>query len=72
MGDVKNIITDPCLGEVVDSYDEKDFGDGLMNVLNISKGSSDMVRDECRKLACEKFSFENIATEFLNLYNDLI
>lgn len=71
VGDVKHLITDPYLGEIVNSYDEKDFSEGLITIENLVKESPDKVRTTCRELACEKFSFENIASEFICLYNDL-
>ncbi|WP_321422012.1 glycosyltransferase family 4 protein [uncultured Methanobacterium sp.] len=71
VGDVKHIITNPYLGEIVDGYDEKDFSEGLIKMENLVKESPDKVRTTCRKLACEKFSFEDIASEFICLYNDL-
>ncbi|KYC45237.1 MAG: Trehalose synthase [Candidatus Methanofastidiosum methylothiophilum] len=71
VGDVKHIITDPYLGEVVNSHNEKDFSDALIKMENLVKESPDEVRATCRKVACEKFSFENIASEFISLYKDL-
>ncbi|MEN6293348.1 MAG: glycosyltransferase, partial [Methanobacterium sp.] len=71
VGDVKNIITNQYLGKIVNSYDEKDYAEALINVINLNKESPDKVRDECRKLACENFSFENIASEFISIYNEL-
>lgn len=71
VGDVKNIITNPYLGEIVNSYDEKDYAEALINVINLTKESPDKVRDECRKLACENFSFEHVASEFVSIYKEL-
>lgn len=71
VGDVKHIITNPYLGEIVNGYDEKDFSEALINMEKLVKESPDKVRATCRKLACEKFSFENIASEFISIYNEL-
>lgn len=71
VGDVNHIITNPYLGEVVNSYDEKDYAEALISVINLTKKSPDKVRNDCRKLACENFSFEHVASEFINIYNEL-
>lgn len=71
VGDVKTIITDPYLGEVVNSSDEKDYSDALLRVINLNKNSPDKVRDKCRKYACENLSFENVISEYISIYKEL-
>lgn len=71
VGDVKNIISNSYLGEVVNTYNNKDFYEALTRVVNFAKDSPEEVRYYCRKLACEELSFENTVSKYITLYNNI-
>lgn len=71
VGDVKTIIKNKYLGEVVNSYNEKDFNEALMRVIDLGKKSQDKVIDTCRRLACKEFSFDYTVSKYMDLYNDI-
>ncbi len=72
VGDVIEIITNPIIGTVVNSYDEKLFANALIKTIEIVNAKPEEVRKKCRKIALERFSFENIAKEFIDIYKEAL
>lgn len=71
VGNVSDIITDPLLGAVVDSYDENLFSQALMNTINISKENPLTSKIKCREVALNQFSFEHIARNIITIYKHI-
>ncbi len=68
VGDVHEIITNPLLGTIVDRYDEKLFAEALIKTIETVKAKPEEVRERCREVALERFSFEVIAEKFIEIY----
>lgn len=71
VGDVKNLITNKYVGQIVNSYDEADYSEALTNVIELVKHSPEIVRNNCRKLAYNQFNFINTFNLYMNLYKEL-
>jgi len=72
VGDVSGIITDPLLGTVVNEYDEKLFADALIKTIELTKAKPEEVKEKCREVALERFSFEKVAKEYINVYKSIV
>lgn len=71
VGDVKEIITDPLLGTVVNTYtDERVFAEALIETIeNIDKNNEE-IKKRCRDIA-RKYSFENVVEKYVEIYHKL-
>jgi glycosyltransferase involved in cell wall biosynthesis len=66
VGDVKEVINDLLLGEVVDTYDKKIFAEVLIRVLNVTRPNYFAMKN-CRRRIYQ-FSFENVVEKYLRVY----
>lgn len=72
VGDVKDIIAEPLLGTVIDSYDEHKYVEELIKTIKVVKQNKHKVEDLCRKFSTENFSFEQIGARFVNIYENCL
>lgn len=72
VGDVSEIITDPLLGVIVDTYtDERVFAEALIKTIeNIDKNNEE-IKKRCRDIA-RKYSFENVVEKYIEIYQELL
>lgn len=71
VGDVNTIISNKYLGEIVNSYDEVDFSEAMIKLINLVKDRPREVQYKCRELALSEFSFDNTVSKYIDLYNEL-
>ena len=72
VGDASEIITDPLLGAIGNEYDEKLFAEALIKTIEIVKAKPEKVKERCRDVALERFSFEVIAKKYVEIYRLIV
>lgn len=72
VGDLKDIVSNEMLGKIVNSYNEKEFAEALIETIEIVKGSPEKVIKKCREVALERFTFERILKEFIEVYEEAL
>lgn len=68
VGDVNQVFGK--FGEVISSYNESDFSEALISTVKRFK-SNKSLRRKCNKFAFRNFSFEDVAAQYIRLYNSL-
>jgi glycosyltransferase involved in cell wall biosynthesis len=71
VGDAKDIITDPRIGQIVESRTPESFAKGLITAIDIIERDLERVKRECRRKA-ELYDFRRIAKQHVELYKTVL
>jgi glycosyltransferase involved in cell wall biosynthesis len=69
---VKDIVVHKFNGWLSKSYDFKDFAKGIDFIINLKKKSYKKLSNNSRFLSKKKFSYNTIASKYINLYKSIL
>ena len=71
VGDVKEIITDPLVGVIVNMHTERVFAEVLIKTLKNVEKNYEKIKKRCRDVA-SKYSFEKVVEKYIEIYQKLL